>query len=127
MGGALALALLAVIAWSEAIGALRLRSADADLGPVGSLSSVTLSNGQVFFGTLDAVNPDSIVLDDVYYVTTSADQQNNRQNRLVSREREDWHGPRRMWLPREKILLLEDVGPDSQVAKLIAQAEAQRK
>lgn len=81
----------------------------------GSWQSVTLVNGQVYYGRLAEAAPQWVRLTDVYYVVS-----NGQGNRLVNRQRNDWHGPASQTIPVEKIIMMEAVGPDSQLAKLIA-------
>jgi len=66
-------------------------------------------------------------LSDVYYVQTGLDPSNNqRNNRLVSRQQADWHAPLRTTFPADKVMMVELVGPDSQLAQLIAQERQNR-
>jgi hypothetical protein len=88
----------------------------------GDLISVTLVNGQVYYGNLARIDAHHISLDDVYYVQTAVDTATNqRSNRLVSRKRTDWHAPLRMTIPADKLLLVEQVGPGSQLVQLMEQ------
>ncbi len=97
------------------------------LGPIGTLHSVLLANNQVYYGTLEKVGPSYIVLTRVFYVQVVTDPKTNeRVNKLVERATNDWHAPLSMTIPVEKILFVEVVGPESSVAKLIAQAKGER-
>jgi len=105
-------------------GASGLRSG---LGPTGALHSVLLTNNQVYYGALERAGPDYIVLTQVFYVQTSSDPKSGeRANKLVERAVNDWHAPTRMIIPNDKIIFAEVVGPDSTVAKLIAEAKRGR-
>lgn len=87
-------------------------------GPVGSLQTVTLSNGQVYFGRLKAVDHGNIVLTDVFEGVTSTDPKTQqRTTQLVSRRSGSWHGPLDMAIPADKILFTETIGSGSAVAK----------
>lgn len=94
-------------------------------GPVGSLESVQLTNGLVFYGTLAGVGEDTVQLQRVYEVdvinqpATQSGQPLVRTSRLVRRHAADWHGPGAMAIPIREILFMEAVPADSQVAKLI--------
>lgn len=94
-------------------------------GPVGSLESVQLTNGLVFYGTLAEVGKDTVQLDRVYEVDVftqparQAGQPPVQTNRLVRRHAGDWHGPGEMAIPIPQILFMEAVPSDSQAAKLI--------
>jgi hypothetical protein len=121
-----ALLIGAVIAADLGIDAFYRSRADFHVGPPGTLHSVLLTNGQVYYGRLAGITRSAVVLDDVFYVQVSVDPKSNeRTNKLVSREENDWHGPTRMSIPLDKVEFIEIVGERSTVAKLIA--EAQRK
>jgi hypothetical protein len=90
----------------------------APAGPVGSLQTVTLMSGQVYFGRLQAVGHGGIVLSDVYEAVTTTDPKTEqRTTRLVSRRQANWHGPSDMAIPGERIMFTETIGADSAVAK----------
>ena len=94
-------------------------------GPIGSLESVQLTNGLVFYGTLADVGNGTVRFDRVYEVdvftqaASQAGQPPVRTNRLVRRHAGDWHGPGTMSIPIPQILFMEAVPSDSQAAKLI--------
>jgi hypothetical protein len=123
-----ALAIGLVIAVSLALQTVRLfERPQLGLGPVGTLHSALLTNGQVYYGTLQQVAPNYIVLSRVFYVQSSLDEKTGaRSNKLVDRAATDWHGPSSMSIPLDKIVFIEVVGPGSTVAKLIAEADAKR-
>lgn len=90
-------------------------------GPVGSLQTVTLSNGQVYFGRLQSVEHGTIVLTGVFdAVTTTDPKTEQRTTKLVSRRAADWHGPLDMAIPADRIMFTETIGPDSIVGKTMA-------
>lgn len=97
-----------------------LRSAAA-----GSLCSVLLVSGVIYYGTLDEADGGFVKLSNVYYVR-SGTQANGVAggNELMSRRKVDWHGPEWMLIPLEKIVFVEKVGAKSQVATLIAADQA---
>jgi len=98
---------------------------DLGLGSPGALHAVTIVGGPVFYGYLDRTTPDALVLNDVYYVQiTSEAQSNQRVNKLVRRSENDWHGPEKMSIPYDKIIMVELVGPNSSVAKLVSEARS---
>lgn len=90
-------------------------------GPLGALYSVQLVNGQVYYGILQEVKPAYIRLGDVYYIQSYQQPNGQPGNRVVSRRKNDWHGPESQTIPTDKILTLDVVGPQSQLAKLIQQ------
>jgi hypothetical protein len=113
--GALAIGALIAIAllWQAA----KPSSPSITAGPIGALHSVMLVNGQVYYGKLDDIGRGYVELSDLHYVTSVQDQAGNRTNRLVNRRLADWHGPTHMTIPLEKIVMIEQVGPDSTVAR----------
>jgi len=111
------LGLLALIAIALLWQAFKPQGVALTAGPIGTLHSVILTNQQVYYGKLEDIGRGSVTLSDVHYVITVQDQQGNRNNRLVNRRTNDWHGPTRMVVPVDKIIMLEQVGPDSTVAR----------
>lgn len=90
-------------------------------GPVGSLQTVTLTGGQVYFGRLKSADASGIVLTGVFDAVTTTDAKTGqRSTRLVSRQAADWHGPLDMAIPIDRILFTETIGPGSAVAKAMA-------
>ena len=97
-------------------------------GATGTLHSVLLTNGQVYYGTLDRIDTHDVVLTHVFYVQVTTDAKTNeRANKLVDRMANDWHGPLSMTIPIDKIVFIEVVGSDSTVTKLIAEESGKGK
>jgi hypothetical protein len=94
------------------------------LGKQGELVTVMLVNSQIFYGTLLESTPAYVKLGDVYYTQSFVQPNGQQANRVVSRKKNDWHGPEWQVIPAEKILFVERVGAESQLAKLIAQDQA---
>ncbi|MRW94607.1 hypothetical protein GJ699_32030 [Duganella sp. FT80W] len=115
---AAALAALAVGDWR--------RSTDQVIvpGPLGGLYSVQLVNGQVYYGVLLEARPAYLRLGEVYYIQSYQQPNGQPGNRVVSRRKNDWHGPDTQTIPADKILTLDAVGPQSQLARLIQQDQA---
>lgn len=86
--------------------------------------AVALANSQVFFGRVEGLGTEYVVLRDVFYIQNRLVNAETKQvaNVLVKRGGE-WHAPDRMILNRSHVLLIEPVKADSQVAKLIAEQE----
>jgi len=124
---ALATGMIAVLVLAAQL-ALSWRAAQAapvfDAGPAGRLVSVQLVNGQVYYGTLLESRPGFVRLGEIYYTQAYTMPNGQPGNRVVNRQKTDWHGPETQLIPVEKILMLEVVGPQSQLAKLIAQDKA---
>jgi hypothetical protein len=86
----------------------------------GTLCSVMLVNGQVYYGDFVDPSPGYISLRDVYYVQQVPAQAGAQPgNRLVSRRKVDWHAPLQMSIPAEKVMMIEVVGPGSRLAELV--------
>ena len=114
---AIAQTALAWVAWQRD----HARPAWAGEAP-GTLVSVLLVNGQIYYGELAEQSAGTLRLVNVYYVqAVNAQNANQPSNQLVNRARADWHGPQWMDIPNEKILLVEGIGPKSRLAELIAQ------
>jgi hypothetical protein len=118
-------------AWkaSAATPAIARGSVSAKIPLASEYQAVLLSNGQIMFGKLEGLGSAYPVLRDVYYVARrpasaepapSADSQSSLV--LVQRGQE-WHGPDRMILNASQILVVEPVGADSRVARLIAESK----
>jgi hypothetical protein len=74
-------------------------------------------------GLLEA-KPAYIKLGDVYYIQSYQQPNGQPGNRVVSRRKNDWHGPLEQTIPSEKIMTMDAVGPQSQLARLIQQDKA---
>ncbi|WEF33270.1 hypothetical protein [Pseudoduganella chitinolytica] len=96
-----------------------------DAAAPGQRYAVQLANGQMFFGVLRQVGPAHVQLEDVYYVQPFTRPDGGQGNRLVSRQKNDWHGPQTLTIPADKVVTMELVGAQSQLATLIAQDKAQ--
>ncbi len=93
-------------------------------GQVGTLCSVLLVNGQVYYGILRNVRPGAIELANIYYVQSFPQANGQTENRLVNRQKNDWHSPELMAIPNDKVMMLEVVGAQSRLAKLIESEKA---
>jgi hypothetical protein len=110
---AAALLLLALFFWRQ-------QSSPAfSPGPLGVRYAVQLQNGQMFFGLLREIGPRHLQLEDVYYVQPYTSADGRPGNRLVNRQKGDWHGPLSLTIPLDRVVTVEQVGPTSQLARLI--------
>lgn len=123
MGGVLVLALITVqsvktwIDWT----AQQRTTLSVDYGP-GDIISVMLLGGQIYYGRFAGIDARYIQLKDVYYVQTFVDPATNNQgNRLVSRNKVDWHAPEVTVIALDKTMMVERVGRQSRLAQLIEQ------
>jgi hypothetical protein len=122
------LAALATVAL-VANAALAWRAQEAPLldpGPRGQWYSVQLVSGQVYYGVLLEARPGYVKLGSVYYTQAYTQPDGQPGNRVVNRAKTDWHGPQAQLIPVEKILLVEAVGEQSLLARLIAQEQAKK-
>ncbi|MHB8348266.1 MAG: hypothetical protein ACYDHM_14060 [Acidiferrobacterales bacterium] len=88
----------------------------------GALCSVLLVNGRMYYGSLVEAGNGFIRLKDVYYVrAVSGGSGAASNNELVNSRIADWDGPEWLVIPQDKVIMLEKVGANSQVAKLIAE------
>lgn len=85
--------------------------------------AVQLSTGAVFFGKLEAFGTPYPVLTGVFYVQTATDPKTKTPSSVLVKRGGEWHEPDRMYLNEKAIVLVEPVGPDSKVARLIAGAK----
>lgn len=117
--GSMTVALLAALLVSQVLPAWR--GMAPAVGPLGARYGVFLSSGQVFYGVLLEQNRAYMKLGDVYYVQAYKQADGQTGNRLVSRQKTDWHGPDWQSIPTDKIVMVESVGAQSQLARLIEQ------
>ncbi len=89
----------------------------------GAICSVLLVNGRVYYGNLVEAGNGFIRLRDVYYVraVSGGSGAAGNNNVLVNSRVADWDGPEWVVIPQDKVIMLEKVGANSQVAKLIAE------
>jgi hypothetical protein len=116
MALALAVAALAlcVLAWQAAR-----HGAVPDTGS--AYQAVALANGQVYFGRLEPAAEGYLALRDVFYVQTRQNPDTRAVANVLVKRGSEAHGPDRMLVNRAQVLLVEPVGPASQIGKLIAE------
>ncbi|APW37221.1 hypothetical protein RD110_08425 [Rhodoferax koreense] len=83
--------------------------------------AVALTNGQVFFGRIDRLDGNYTVLRDVFYIQSRQNPENKEVANVLIKRGGEAHGPDRMMLNRQQVLLVEPVGSDSKIGKLIAE------
>lgn len=88
--------------------------------------AVMLINGQVYFGRLEGYGTSNPVLTEVYYVQSTVDPQTKQQNNILLKRGKEWHGPDRMYINPQQIVIVEPVNPDSRVGELIKELKMQR-
>lgn len=89
----------------------------ADL--TGDYHAVALTNGSVYIGQLTAQDTSMPVLRNVFYVHCEVDKDTKKVTNVLVKRGKEWHGPDKMYLNPEHILLIEPVSPTSRVADLV--------
>lgn len=93
-----------------------------------------LTNGQVYFGKIDKMDANNIVLNDIYYLQQAADVQNSEdkeataaQNQLtLAKLGKELHGPEDvMYIERSQVLFWENLTEKSQVVETIDKEKKQ--
>lgn len=88
--------------------------------------AVLLQNGQAFFGRVQSLDAQYLVLQDVYYIQTRQNPETKQTSNVLVKRGQEWHSPDRMIVNRRQVTLLEPVTENSQVAKLIAEQQAKQ-
>ncbi|RJQ14831.1 hypothetical protein C4553_00015 [Candidatus Parcubacteria bacterium] len=90
------------------------------------VQAVFLTNGQVYFGTMQVVNRNYIKLASVYYlqvqqpVELQSQEITNQPNINIVKLGGEIHGPEdAMFIPQDRILFWENLREDSNIVKLI--------
>ncbi len=83
--------------------------------------AVVLMNGSAYFGKLEGYGTPTPVLREVYYIVTQTNPETKQNSSVLVKRGKELHEPDRMYLNPAQVLWVEPVGPNSQVAKLIAQ------
>ncbi len=113
----------AFMMWQTGIGAIKKDRYQA----------VFLTNGQVYFGKINSMTGDTVVLKDIYYLQQAADvqkqenEEDQAQNQLtLAKLGKELHGPEDvMYVERSQMLFWENLTNDSQVVKTIQQEKQQ--
>ena len=114
LAGLVIAAALCVIAWQGA----RSHAAPELTTPY---QAVALTNGQVFFGRIDSLDGNYTVLRDVFYIQSRQNPESKEVANVLIKRGAEAHTPDRMVINRQQVLLIEPVGTDSRIAKLIAE------
>jgi hypothetical protein len=87
--------------------------------------AVLLTNGAAYFGKLEGYGTSRPVLSEVYYIVSQTNPETKQSSNVLVKRGKELHEPDRMYVNPNQILCVEPVGPNSKVAQLIAQAQAQ--
>jgi hypothetical protein len=88
--------------------------------------AVLLINGQAFFGRIENLQSENVVLHDVFYIQSRTNPETKQVANVLVKRGQEWHAPDRMILNRRQLMLIEPVTEGSQVAKLIAEQSKQK-
>ena len=88
--------------------------------------AVLLQNGQAFFGRIQSLDSEYVVLQDVYYIQSRQNPETKQVSNVLVKRGQEWHSPDRMILNKRNVILMEPVTETSQVAKLIAEQGAKK-
>jgi hypothetical protein len=86
--------------------------------------AVLLDNGQVYYGKLTGLETPYPELTDVYYVVNAADPTTKKVKHVLVKRGNELHAPTETYLSARHIIMVENVGPSSEIAKLIQQAQS---
>jgi hypothetical protein len=85
--------------------------------------AILLTNGTAYFGKLEGYGTPRPVLKEVYYIVSQTNPETKQTSNVLVRRGKELHEPGEMHLNPNQILCVEDVGPNSKVAQLIAQQQ----
>jgi hypothetical protein len=80
----------------------------------------------VYYGRLSGWGTSNPVLTDVFYIMSKTNPDTKQVSNVLIKRGKELHGPDRMYLNPNQIILVEPVGPDSKVAQLITEASKQQ-
>jgi hypothetical protein len=81
--------------------------------------AVLLGDGQVYYGRVDKIEKDFLVLSDVYYLQTNPASGAGGSQPIMMKRGKEAHGPDISYINTKYIVMVEPVTPDSPVAKTI--------
>jgi hypothetical protein len=87
--------------------------------------AVHLDNGQVLFGKLEQAGSEYPVLHDVFAAQNQVNPTTKEVSRTLTRRNVELHNPDYMVVNARHIVAIEPVAPNSRVAEVIKQANAQ--
>jgi len=115
------LAVLALLATAAALVTVAFQGAGRAPELSSRFQAVALANGQVYFGRIEGLASDYPVLRDVFYIQARQNPETKEVANVLIKRGAEAHGPDRMLLSRQQIVLIEPVKDDSQIGRLIAE------
>ncbi|MGH9352726.1 MAG: hypothetical protein ACRD2G_11285 [Terriglobia bacterium] len=118
---------LAVAVIILALAIVKSKSSSASNAPAFTTpyQAVLLDNGQVYYGKLSRLRTGFPEMTDVYYIVNTEDPQTKTVKHVLVKRGKELHAPPETFFDARHIVMIEPVGPGSEVAKLIAQSESQ--
>jgi hypothetical protein len=89
--------------------------------------AVLLDTGQVYYGKLSRLGTSFPEMSDVYYIVRTQDAQTKQVKNILVKRGKELHAPAETFFAARHIIMIEPVGPSSEVARDIAQEESQNK
>jgi hypothetical protein len=89
-------------------------------------SVVFLDNNNAYIGKVQQIGKDYFQLTNIFYIQTQMNPETKQVSNTLTKRGQELHKPNFMYINKQHIILIEPVTADSQVAKLIAQSEAQK-
>ncbi|MHB1827182.1 MAG: hypothetical protein ACYCV6_05720 [Steroidobacteraceae bacterium] len=86
--------------------------------------AVLLDNGQVYYGKLTGLGTPYPEMTDVYYVVNAVDPTTKKVTHVLVKRGKELHAPTETYLNARHIIMIENVGTSSEIAKLIRQAKS---
>jgi hypothetical protein len=86
--------------------------------------AVLLDNGQVYYGKLTGLGTPYPKMTDVYYVVNAEDPTTKKVKHVLVKRGNELHAPTETFLSSRHIIMVENVGTSSEIAKLIQQAQS---
>lgn len=87
--------------------------------------AVLLDDGQVFYGKLSRLGTGYPEMTSVYYVVRTTDPQTKQTKNVLVKRGKEWHAPTATYFNARHVVMIEPVSSNSEVAKLISEAESQ--
>jgi hypothetical protein len=81
--------------------------------------AVLLGDGQVYYGRVDKIEKDFLILSDVYYIQRNPVSGAGEGQPIMLKRGKEPHGPDISYINTKYIVMVEPVTPDSVVAKTI--------
>ncbi|MGH9446330.1 MAG: hypothetical protein ACRD3O_11475 [Terriglobia bacterium] len=88
--------------------------------------AVLLDNSQVYYGKLSRLGTNFPEMTDVYYIVRVQDPKTKQVKNVLVKRGKELHAPAETFFDARHIVMIEPVGPNSEVARLIAQSKTQQ-